>query len=299
MFEFLTSAALETHDFNQRIEFVIDGFLPKRMITMVYADGGNGKSWLAFAVAKYCAMQQMDVVYLDFDNPLSVLKDRNIHSKLIEPHDNLFYIQRSKCQMQSHEVLERMAQQASAGKYENTLIVFDSLRDFTEVNNDNRAMHTMSKIKDVREAGATVLIIHHSNKDGKNYQGSNNIRNSVDNMYQLKKLNSVDGVSSLLEVRKERAPITDKAFHISPETLLFEEMDIQTAKLSDEDAGFIAKVKTTIEFMPGINKTELLETCGFKKDDKTAREKLDRFDGQYWHSTKHANKYTYCLADGA
>lgn len=297
MFEFLQNAALATHDFNQRIEFVINGFLPKRMITMIYADGGNGKSWLAFAVAKYCAMQQMHVVYLDFDNPLSVLKDRNINSKLIAPHDNLFYIQRSKCEMQSHEVLAQMARQASAGKYENTLIVFDSLRDFTEVNNDNRAMHTMSQIKDVREAGATVLIIHHSNKDGKNYQGSNNIRNSVDNMYQLKKLNSVSGVSSLLEVKKERAPITDKAFNISPETLLFEEMDIQTARLSDEDASFIDSVRSAITIKPGINKTELLEECGFTKDDKTARSKLDEFDGQHWKSRKHSNKYTYELLE--
>ncbi|WP_201341740.1 hypothetical protein [Abyssogena phaseoliformis symbiont] len=60
----------------------------------------------------------------------------------------------------------------------------------------------------LREAGATVVVPHHSNKDGKNYQGSNNIRNSVDNMYQLSKLPSEDGRLHLhLQVKKERCAI--------------------------------------------------------------------------------------------
>lgn len=297
MFEFLQNAALVEHDFNQRIEFLIDGFLPKRMITLVYADGGHGKSWLAFAMAKYCAMQSLNVVYLDFDNPLSVLKQRNINSKLIEPHSNLMYIQRSKCPVQPDELLAKMSNEASAGAFNNTFVVLDSLRNFTEVNNDAKCMHTMDQIMNIREAGATVLIIHHSNKDGRNYQGSNNIRNSVDNMFQLKKLNSVYGVSALLEVRKERAAITDSAFNISPDTLLFEEMDVNKARLSDEDAGFIDDVKSAISFKPGINKSDLLDSCGFSKDDKTARARLDEFDGVHWKSQKLKNRYIYNLVE--
>lgn len=69
-------------------------------------------------------------------------------------------------------------------------------------------MQCFTQIMNLREAGATVVVPHHSNKDGKNYQGSNNIRNSVDNMYQLSKLPSEDGRLHLhLQVKKERCAI--------------------------------------------------------------------------------------------
>ena len=44
MFDFLNAATLTQNDFNDETEYVLPGFLAKNMITMIYADGGNGKS---------------------------------------------------------------------------------------------------------------------------------------------------------------------------------------------------------------------------------------------------------------
>ena len=47
--------------------------------------------------------------------------------------------------------------------------------------------------------------------------------------------------------------------------------------------------------LEGINKTELLEMTGHKKDDKTARETLERYEGELWVSKKLSNVFTYTL----
>jgi archaellum biogenesis ATPase FlaH len=297
MLNILTQASLSEADFNEQIDFVIEGFITKRMITMVYADGGNGKSWLAFALAKYCALRMSEVFYLDFDNPLSVLKDRNVNDLLIAQHTNLHYVQRSKCEVTSFELLQTLAESATANQFENMFFVIDSLRDFADVNNEAKIALVMNMLKDIREAGGTILILGHSNKDGRNYQGSNAIRNSVDNMYRLKKreLSGIDSVGVILEVKKERAAIVDKAFDITPTTLTLTEVDLIEAQSTEQDIAFIDLIKNTLLHDGKLNKTELLNKAGFAKDDKSARARLDKYDSIYWQSTKRHTRIIYQL----
>ncbi|WP_416305188.1 AAA family ATPase [Neptunicella sp. SCSIO 80796] len=295
MFDFLTAATLQTQDFNDQTEFLIDGFLAKNLITMVYADGGNGKSWLGLALAKYCAELRMQIVYLDFDNPLSVLQERGVDQTLVARYRNVQYVQRSKSKLTAIELLSELAINATANVYDNVLIVLDSLRNFGDVNAESRMMHVMTHLMDIREAGATIVVLHHSNKDGKNYQGSNHIRNSVDNMFQLKKFDIAGGIGMLLKVQKERAAITDQAFEICPSTLAIIPRSLVEAQSTDEDLDFINEVQATLRNQPGLNKTDLLNAIGFNKDDKTARARLDKFDGIHWHSVKRGNRYGYQL----
>lgn len=296
MFDFLNAQKLNPQDFNQNTEFLIEGFLPKGLITMFYADGGMGKSWLAMAVAKKVESLGLEVIFLDFDNPLSVLKDRGVEHKLILPCPQLHYVQRSKSELSAFEMLEALESKATANQFGNTLIIMDSLRDFGDVNNDATAMKIMDRIKNIREAGATIVVLHHSNKDGKNYQGSNNLRNSIDNMYLLTQIDSPQGeIRFLLTVKKERANIVDTAFKVNVGDLSLLATDVQDAKLSSEDKAFITEVKTALTKQPGINKTELLEALGYKKDDKTARDRLDQYDTLYWACTKIKGAYTYRL----
>lgn len=293
MLDFLNQASLTPSDFNKSTEFLMPGVLAKNMITLVYADGGNGKSWLGFAIANYCANANNHVVYLDYDNPLSVLQERGVDKKLVAAHQNLLYIQRSKSELSAYDLLHRMSQNATSQRYANHVIIIDSLRNFAEVNNDNKIMAVMDMLMDLREAGATIVVLHHSNKDGRNYQGSNHIRNSVDNMFQLKKLALSNGIGVLLEVKKERCSINDCAFEIDPATFTMHVKDIIEARLSEDDLHFVEAVKRTIELTPGLNKTALLEAAGTSKDDKTARARLEKYEGIYWQSKKHNNRIVY------
>ncbi len=293
---FLTSASLNNADFNTKTEFLQQGFLAKRLITLFYADGGNGKSWLAFALAKHCAQQGQYVYYLDFDNPLNVLKERNVDNLLVASHANMSYIHRGKCQPSAIELLEQISDNATGNAFNNCVFIFDSLRNFANVNNDSQTMQTMSQIMNLREAGATVILLHHSNKDGKNYQGSNNIRNSIDNMYQLTKVRDGNNQITLhLTVQKERAAVVDKAFTINTHTLTMQEEDTVTGTMTDEQKTFVDAAVAALQAHTQLNKTELLDHTGNRKDNKTARSWLDKYDGTQWHSHNAGGSVTYTL----
>ncbi len=293
MFDFLREQALCSHDFNETVEFLIPDFLPKNLITLIYADGGMGKSWLALAIARLMA-GRMRVIYLDYDNPLSVLKERGVQNKLIGL-DSLIYIQRSKS-CPAAEMLDALNERAHGESYRGTLLVIDSLRNFCDVNNDAKAMATMNQIMNLREAGATVLILSHANKDGKNYQGSNNIRNSVDNMYRLSKIDGgLNEIRWMLDVKKERAAILDCAFKVNTVSLALQAIDVQDAQIDLDGKAFVSSVQDVIKRHPGINKKLLLEELGYEQDDKTARAQLDQYEGVYWLSAKKRGAYCYQL----
>ncbi|NPA72694.1 MAG: AAA family ATPase [Gammaproteobacteria bacterium] len=294
MYPFLNPLKLE--DFNQKTEFLIDGFIPKHLITMIYADGGMGKSWLAMAIAKFAEINGMNAIYLDYDNPMNVLKERGIETKLIQVCPNLHYSHRSKTELQPLAMLQAIEDNASGNNYNNTLFVIDSLRDFGDVNNDGASMRLGEKLKNIREAGATIIVLHHSNKDGRNYQGSNNIRNSIDNMYLLTKTESPTGeIHFILTVKKERANIIDIAFKVKIDDLSLLTIDLQDARLNTEEKSFINEVKAALGKGLNLNKTDLLNTCGYEKTDKTARDRLDQYQDIYWACSKVKGIYTYSL----
>jgi len=302
-FNFLQQASLDGHDFDEETDFIVDNVLAKRLITLFYADGGNGKSWLGSALARHCLKLGLTTVYCDYDNPLSVLKERGIDKNLIQAHPDLQYIQRSKCQHSPQDLLGLLDAQAIGNTYHNWVIFIDSLRNFCNVNNEQQTMDTMNKLMNLREAGATIVILHHSNKDGKNYQGSNNIRNSVDNMYQIIKLEKANDSGSQsksdclrlhLKVKKERANIHDSALQINVRTLAISAIDKDVATLSPAQEAFMQSVMAKLKDGEA-NKTQLLLAAGKSKDDKTARHWLNEFDGKYWQSCKKSGVFTYQL----
>lgn len=303
--QLLQQSSLKHADFNEHIDFLFDKVLAKRLITLFYADGGNGKSWLAFALAKHCVKLGLTTVYCDFDNPLSVLKERHIDANLIHAHSALQYIQRGKCPHSPQNLLAMLDEQAVGDAYDGWVIFIDSLRNFCNVNNEQQSMDTMNKLMNLREAGATIVILHHSNKDGKNYQGSNNIRNSVDNMYQVIKLKDDENEHQYnaaptevlrlhLKVKKERAHIESAAYQINTKSLAISQIDAQVATLQPAQEAFTQIVLATLA-QGEANKTQLLEAAGKSKDDKTARNWLDAFDGKLWLSCKKSGVFSYSL----
>jgi archaellum biogenesis ATPase FlaH len=299
VFEYLQTLKLQDTHFNAEIEFLIPDFLPKKLITMYYADGGNGKSWLAQAITNHLLDEKKVAMltYIDFDNPVSILKDRNIYDLLIKKHKNLNYIQRSTLNMPPFDLLLKLEEHAYNGAYEDCVFMIDSLRNVVDIMHDGKVMRVMDALMNIREAGATIVLLHHSNKDGRNYQGSNNIRNSIDCMYRLDKRPSQENeINFLLEVQKERAGIKDRAFCVKTKELSLQEMDFDIACMNEYELEFVEKVKKALTlYKEGLNKTELLENTGHKKDDKTARDTLDKFTDKFWKSKKAGNKYVYSL----
>ncbi|MBR8463638.1 AAA family ATPase [Campylobacter sp. faydin G-24] len=300
IFKFLDDCSLRANDFDKKHEFLIDGFLPAELITMIYSAGGSGKTFLAYAItSKLCKMGKK-VFYIDFDNPVNVLKERKCDELLINRYENLRYIQRSSVQIHPYSLILELEKSSIKGTYDNCVFILDSLINFCDLFNDNHLMKLFDALKNMREAGATIIVLHHANKDGKNYQGSTCIRNAIDCMYKLsQKPANIGELNFVLEVAKERAAIVDSAFNLKIDTLELNSLEKSVANMSEYEFSFTTKATAILKESDRLSKTEFLNALGYEKDDKTARECLDKFDGRLWFSNKVGKTIFYSSSSTA
>lgn len=288
MLEFLNEFKLKKQDLNEKLEFLIPEFLIKKAITIIYANGGSGKSYLGAAVCKIlCHDKKLkNIIYIDLDNPLNVLYERGL-TELIFNEDKFAYIHRSTLKATAYELLEAIESKAFAKSLENIVFVLDSLRNFADIDNDTKMMSLMSLLMNLRECGATIIALHHSTKDGRVFKGSNHIRNSADCMYYLQKVESLEeclnGFEVCLSVQKERAGIKDQAFYINTKDLSLKSIDLESAKISSKENSFIEKVTKLLE-NKALSTSEILAALDVSRSDNFSRNTLEKFKGVFWES---------------
>ncbi len=299
MIDFLDGIALTSDRLHRETEFLIPDFLPKRMITMYYADGGNAKTWLSYGVAAYICQHNLAkrVYYIDLDNPLDTLKDRKADDLLLQRFPQLKYIHRSDLEESPIELLEKLAHKDNSRHhaYEDMVLIIDSWRNITNIKNDEKAMYMMNLLMDIREAGMTVVGIAHSNKDGKNYEGSNNIKNSLDCMFKLTKLPSPEGRLHLgLETKKERGGVKDCAFRVDTNTLELYPIELQEASMNIREKEFIESIKKVLKQNPeGMLQGKLLAAIGSSSTDKTTKAMLNKFENRFYMKEEQGNRKIY------
>ncbi len=71
---------------------IIENFLLEKSINIIYGPAGLGKTWFLFAVSKYCISKGYEVVYLDSDNGIDTVKDRQYDLHIKEMGDKMHYI---------------------------------------------------------------------------------------------------------------------------------------------------------------------------------------------------------------
>lgn len=294
--ELLKSYSLKKEDWDVKTEWLMDGFLPKSTISVWYADGGSGKSYLAYGVALRLAQKGMKIVYVDTDNPMQMLKERKIDEKL-GGHVNIQYLHRSSMGVGADALLEVLSKNAVGRRYENMVFVWDGLKEIVgDMNNHMHASRAMGMLMNMRESGATVIILHHTNKDGKNYQGSNAIRNSCDVMYRVHRQPSKNGtINYNLEVEKERMSVVDVAYSLDVETLKIGVVDVAIASMSEYEQAFTSRVIDALKG-GGMSQAELLRAIGESRDSKTARASLDKFVDKLYYKTGKENRKVYILS---
>lgn len=289
MFEQLRQYALKAEHFekDEVIEWLIPSCIAKETATLLYAEGGMGKSVITTSIAQLAMNESMKCIYLDFDNSKTAIKERNLHRKLIGNNQGIIYIHRSTFEQPAIDMLNTLHQGAVKDGYKNTLIIFDSLKNFLNLGNDNQASDVMKKITDLRDVGATVIIISHTTKSGSNYQGSNNIRDAVDAMFRIEKIESPEGeLRAILNSEKERLPVKDIVIAVTTATLSLRTLEIEGARLTQQDKDLISEIKTILAKQPGINKTELMTELGYKKTNRPMRDKLEQFEDIHWRAEK-------------
>ena len=291
-----TSKKLTVEDLDIEVEYLMNEFLVKESLNMIYASAGQGKSYIVLSIAVTLLLEGKikKCLYFDMDNGTIALKSRGLDT-LIAQHDSLQYIHHSKIDMQGSVILEKLALEANTEhkSLEDYLIVFDSIRDFVggrDMNSDKEIMPVLNSLKKLREAGATVVFLHHAKKDSDGrkevYKGSTSFIDSTDVAYLLQsEKKNQKTLSYSLTVMKDRLPVADSAFLLDTKTFSLTQQNYDFNRLTDAQRQMIKEVEAVLNnHQNGINQTNLLKAINKTNDDKTARKYLKQFSGQFWKS---------------
>lgn len=278
---------LKPEHFNKEVRYIIENFLVEEAITIFYAPPKNGKSRLALGLTKYlCSTTNKIVEYFDFDNSLASLNERGAALVIGELSDTLDYVHPEISPMTSKEVLTKLTDGAEQGAYKDYVFLLDSVTDFVpDVQNENMAKAFMNDMKKLRNAGATLILLHHTNKNERNYQGSPVFKSAADNMYYMHQGNGTEKNDLfLLDVDAGRFHVENTAFYLDKNTYALSIAPYDQAVIKPEEQTFINAVKDVLKKHPeGIGQSELLKAIGKEKDDKLGRANLSKYTSRFWN----------------
>lgn len=214
---------------NLRFEWLIDGFLAKQSLVMLYAQAGSGKSYFALYLSKFLLENGKirQVFYLDADNGKPTLKGRQVDKFISIP--NFEYITENK--PNKYTIFKHLKR---SNDLENALIVIDSVRNFIkdDFNKDNMMIKFFDELQVLRDSGATIIFLHHQPKqiqdeNNKLYKGATTFLDSVDEGYFLHKIDikEYEEFIILVEPQKRRDATKPHAFKINTLKLSFESVN--------------------------------------------------------------------------
>jgi KaiC/GvpD/RAD55 family RecA-like ATPase len=171
----------------QEISYLIEPEIPKGALVMITGKPGSGKSTLVLTWCRQMALAGCDILYLDRDNGISIIQDR-----IIERFGNSFpssiaywglWVKDDKGQPLEPPFPDSKVIKEWIKTAKNPVIVFDTFASFSTADeNDNAAIGVVFKtFRGLANLGATVLIIHHTTKDGQSdYRGASVQEGAVD-----------------------------------------------------------------------------------------------------------------------
>lgn len=190
----------ELRDLNIKVEWLIEGLIPRLAVVLLYGRGGIGKTtlimMLANAIDKGLAIFGMttvktQVIVVDFENSLAVLSER---AKRTDVDGVLFWD--SGQNPPSLDKADWTAYQELLNEYPGAVFVFDTLRSSHSGDENSSEVMTniMRRMRQLRDAGATVILLHHTPKgNDRQFKGSGAIFDLCDQtlaLYQTAKTGS-------------------------------------------------------------------------------------------------------------
>ncbi len=218
---------------NIKIGYLIDNFLVKNEITMISALPSTGKSLISVASCNMLLVEgKIDFVfYIDGDNSIATIKERNIHHL-----KNTFSTKFKYFVGLNRNELFIIVDKLQKLNLENTLVIFDSIKNFIIGDRDkNKDVSSgMGILKQLRNNGASVIFLHHVNKNLETeYAGSSAFLEDTSNAFILKRNHDKDAF--ILKPFKARTgDLHEFAFkYLDNHTLL--KLDLDFAKETSEE----------------------------------------------------------------
>ncbi len=178
------------------LEWCVEEMVANGSVTLICAESGTGKTWLAYYIAGCVAhgspilgrrVKQSKVLYLDGENPLYVVKQRLGDLGIAETPDLTIWGGWNTCPPPGplSTVVHEFA------RVHQGLIIYDSLIEFhsgsEQSSTETRAF--MRHFRALANLGSAVVVLHNAGKaeTAKLYRGSSDIKAAVDTAYLLRR----------------------------------------------------------------------------------------------------------------
>lgn len=302
--EHLLTTGADILEMNQEIKYVADGLIPENAITLFSAKGGSGKSTvvtqLGAAVSEGKPIfglrtSKRLVAIIDHENPLPVLKKRvaaipgagtiRFWTTINEPP-----------QLTAPEwtVLLDLVHDNPG-----LLLVIDTLGSSAadaDITSNKDLSKIMARIKQLRDAGATIVLLHHTPKnDDRKYVGASVIFNQVDHVIAMYPVvapgsekasdDDASGVYRLGTVDKTRFGHYHTFVEFDEDALIFKPAKDPESEVFEEVVRFLNGVGSA-------NQQKILDRCKTLAPQNKLRRILKRGENRYWlvtqgpHNTK-------------
>lgn len=289
------------------VNWVVDGLIPEQSIILFHGRGGIGKTWLSLLMANAISrglpfmglsVKGMPVIYIDFENPLPVLVER---VKKIGAEDVFFW--HSTNEIMRPPKLDK-PEWAHLKKLPIGLIIIDTHRA-AQSKDENDSQHmafVMSRLKELRDMGFTILLLHHTPKSNdRTYKGSTAILDLADHVLSLHKVRKTNPEGGEIEDEDDnncfyRFGTKDKTRYEPYHIFLSFDKENGFVKASDPDEEYLQAIYELIEDKEHLNQKTIYDLI---KDELDIRSKskvinlLKKGEGKYWTSTRVKNAVYY------
>lgn len=290
---------------NVKFEYLINNLLVKNEITMIAARPAVGKSLTTFAFVNMILLSSKvyKVIYLDGDNGLTTLKERKVHHVKEKHGEKLVYIQGKKTS-EFTEVIKNLEKT----NLKDNLVVFDSIKNFMQGGDRDKnrdVSKVMEILKTLRNNGATVIFLHHSNKPSKDidelmYAGSSAWEEDSTNAFILK--NNKDKKAFIfVPIKMRSGDLKEIAYTYCEYSHTLNQIDLDIAKETNEELeirneiiDFISNSKENPNYSEILN---YLMNNGYPK--MKSNDVIKNYTNKYWYSKKlkQFNKTIFLLIE--
>lgn len=286
---------------NVQLKYLFPNLIVKNEITLIAAKPSGGKSLTTVALSNMALLNQSItfVFYFDLDNSPTTLKKRGIdrlESKWCQSFQYFSMLRKKNGKVIKKDDIFEIIYKLKQRNLEHALIVFDSAKNFLQDGADRDKNKDVSKIMELfkllRNNGATVILLHHTNKPSKDleeltYAGSSAWVEDSSNAFLLKRNDYKN--TFVFEIVKPRVgELIETGFTYDEEAHYLHQVDLLWAKETREDEQIREEI---ISFLKNLDQKptysqimKRVEEEGFAKDKINFI--IQHGKGKLWKATK-------------
>jgi replicative DNA helicase len=290
---------------DKTLVYLYDKLIVKAEITLIAAKPSSGKSLTTMALSNMSLQNNISYVfYFDLDNSPTTLKKRGIDKIEKRWGDRFQYhspIKKKNGRVVKKEDIWNVITKLKTRNLQNILIVFDSAKNFLKAGADRDKNKDVSPLMDffrvLRDLGATVILLHHTNKPNKDlgeltYAGSSAWEEDSSNAFLLS-YNDYKKTFIFTPFKNRIGDIEEIAFVYKEENHSLSQVEVEWAKetqldevIRDEIIDFI---KTSHQKPIYSQIMKHMQELGFTNKDKV-NAMIQAGKNKYWKTTKIPEK---------